>query len=189
MVSPNSRETGNHYNYFRDYNPAIGRYAETDPIGIDRGENHLFGYVQNNPVNFTDPSGEFAIALPIICAGGGCQAAAGAVVGIGIAAAAAATGIVGNIAENLQETIERLANREEYKRICSEPPPPGLSGCELAKWKLNKAKRCKQARDENTKRWWGGQDNRHNPQLEYDLLKAIKDAEALVERLCKCPQK
>lgn len=50
-------ETGMNYNYFRNYNPMIGRYVEADPIGIEQGMNHLYGYVQNNPVNFSDPWG------------------------------------------------------------------------------------------------------------------------------------
>ena len=50
-------ETGTHYNYFRDYNPVIGRYIEADPIGIKRGKNHLFVYVGNNALRFTDPFG------------------------------------------------------------------------------------------------------------------------------------
>jgi len=44
------------YNYFRDYNPHTGRYAEADPIGLDGGIN-LFAYTSNNPVNWTDPIG------------------------------------------------------------------------------------------------------------------------------------
>jgi len=27
------RETGLHYNYFRDYDPGTGRYIESDPMG------------------------------------------------------------------------------------------------------------------------------------------------------------
>jgi len=50
-------ETGLNYNYYRDYNPLIGRYIEKDPIGILRGRNHLFVYVGNNPVNWKDPLG------------------------------------------------------------------------------------------------------------------------------------
>lgn len=46
-------ETGNNYNYFRDYNPAIGRYIEADPVGL-RGGLNLFGYTQNNPVRKKD---------------------------------------------------------------------------------------------------------------------------------------
>ena len=31
------RETGLHYNYYRDYDPATGRYVESDPIGLAVG--------------------------------------------------------------------------------------------------------------------------------------------------------
>jgi RHS repeat-associated protein len=55
-------ETGLHYNYYRYYNPPIGRYLTPDPIGLDGGIN-LFGYV-NNPINRIDPLGleEFLIS-------------------------------------------------------------------------------------------------------------------------------
>src|SRR5881409_1349303 len=33
------RETNLAYNYFRDYDPAIGRYAQSDPIGLRGGAN------------------------------------------------------------------------------------------------------------------------------------------------------
>jgi uncharacterized protein RhaS with RHS repeats len=29
-----NRAAGEHYNYFRDYDPAIGRYIESDPVGV-----------------------------------------------------------------------------------------------------------------------------------------------------------
>ncbi|MBI4650812.1 RHS domain-containing protein [Candidatus Desantisbacteria bacterium] len=50
-------ETGLNYNYFRDYNPVIGRYIEADPFGIKHGNNHLFTYSSNNAVNRIDPFG------------------------------------------------------------------------------------------------------------------------------------
>ena len=28
-------EIAEHYNYFRDYDPTIGRYVQSDPIGLD----------------------------------------------------------------------------------------------------------------------------------------------------------
>jgi RHS repeat-associated protein len=49
-------ETGQHYNYFRDYNPAIGRYVETDRIGLFGGIN-LYRYVQQNPIILKDRFG------------------------------------------------------------------------------------------------------------------------------------
>jgi RHS repeat-associated protein len=49
-------ETGLNYNYFRDYNPVIGRYVEKDPIG-QRGGFNLYRYVGNNPNNRKDPYG------------------------------------------------------------------------------------------------------------------------------------
>lgn len=39
-----------HYNYFRDYDPAIGRYIQSDPVGLEGGLN-TFTYVFNNPLH------------------------------------------------------------------------------------------------------------------------------------------
>lgn len=50
-------ETGLNYNYYRDYNPVIGRYLEVDPIGNQQGKNHLYVYVNNSPVRFADRLG------------------------------------------------------------------------------------------------------------------------------------
>lgn len=49
-------ETGKHYNYFRDYDPGIGRYVESDPIGLRAGVS-TFGYVHQSPNRFADRFG------------------------------------------------------------------------------------------------------------------------------------
>ena len=50
------QENGLHYNYFRDYDPSLGRYVQSDPIGLLGGLN-TYGYVLQNPLYWIDPLG------------------------------------------------------------------------------------------------------------------------------------
>jgi RHS repeat-associated protein len=52
-------ESGNYYNYHRDYNPVSGRYIQSDPLGIYGGLN-LYAYAKNNPLSYYDNLGLFA---------------------------------------------------------------------------------------------------------------------------------
>jgi len=49
-------ETGFNYNLYRDYMPNLGRYIETDPIGL-RGGANIYAYVRQNPLSHTDRRG------------------------------------------------------------------------------------------------------------------------------------
>ncbi|HSC79392.1 MAG TPA: RHS repeat-associated core domain-containing protein, partial [Chitinolyticbacter sp.] len=50
------KEIGRHYNYFRDYDPRIGRYIQSDPIGLAGGIN-TYGYAFQSPLKLTDTFG------------------------------------------------------------------------------------------------------------------------------------
>jgi RHS repeat-associated protein len=63
------KETQLHYNYFRDYDPNTGRYLQSDPIGLAGGLNP-YGYVFNNPLQYTDPTGEAVPAIALWMVGG-----------------------------------------------------------------------------------------------------------------------
>lgn len=56
-------ETGLHHNYYRDYDPYIGRYIQSDPVGLQGGINR-FSYVGSSPLDNVDPEGLQAIPLP-----------------------------------------------------------------------------------------------------------------------------
>ena len=55
------KETNVHHNYFRDYDSGIGRYVQSDPIGLNGGLN-TYAYVGSNPLVTIDPTGEAGLA-------------------------------------------------------------------------------------------------------------------------------
>lgn len=49
-------ETGLWNNGFRDYDPTLGRYVESDPMGLSGGTN-TYAYANGDPLSLTDPLG------------------------------------------------------------------------------------------------------------------------------------
>jgi len=53
------------HNYYREYDPTVGRYLQSDPIGLNAGVS-TYSYVVFNPTRFADPRG-LKITLVTTC--------------------------------------------------------------------------------------------------------------------------
>lgn len=57
---------GASYNLFRDYDPSVGRYLESDPIGLIGGSS-TYGYVSSSPLLSSDPAGLYESTVSAFC--------------------------------------------------------------------------------------------------------------------------
>jgi RHS repeat-associated protein len=56
-------ETGVNYNTFRDYDPQVGRYAQSDPIGLLLTGVNTYAYASGDPLSYKDPLGLWSLSI------------------------------------------------------------------------------------------------------------------------------
>ncbi len=56
-------EDGLHYNWYRHYDPTLGRYIQPDPLGFVNGPT-LYAYAKSAPLTEVDPDG-LQVAIPV----------------------------------------------------------------------------------------------------------------------------
>ena len=114
------KEANTNYNYFRNYDVNVGRYLQSDPIGLIGGSLSTFSYASNNSLRYIDPygllnndqvgnvsTGLSALALAV---GGAITQHSGSLTPLGLAAAVAGSLSVGmNVGDYTNNGIELVS--------------------------------------------------------------------------------
>jgi RHS repeat-associated protein len=168
-------ETGLYYNYFRDYDPSIGRYIESDPIGLDGGIN-TYGYAYQNPVTHYDPDGKFAFLAPALAGGGTSGGALSGGLGLGS---------LWMMNESGKRSPEEAALNREKNKYCKSPDPKTGDPREDAKARLSRLQMCLQLRIEYGLKYG----NPHDVEIT-NTTRAVENAKEAVKNACKeeCPK-
>ena len=116
-------ETGFYYLQSRYYDPAICRFINADGLFTDGfiGAN-LFAYCANNPVNTTDPTGNFAITATVALITFGIALAATALA-VGISSSPGFQGAVEDLCESVGDIAEQIKEKLTNSFAKIKKPP------------------------------------------------------------------
>jgi len=173
-------ETGLYHNGFRDYDPVIGRYIESDPIGL-RGGINTYAYVGNNPISYLDPNGTNALAGAEVGGevGGAIGGPVGAAIGIVVGGLGGAT-----LMDTLLDKADKARERKEYSRICKTPIQPTGDKCLDAKANLSRLEQCLKLREDFGRKWYNDADPGHE-QANEEVRRAIDNLKDWINKNCK----
>ncbi len=108
------KETNLVYNLNRYRDPSIGRFPQADPLGLACGDLSLYVLRRNNPLSYTDPTGEAvpaAAALPLCVAN---PIACGVVVAGGlILASPGGQQLVGAIGNTISNALKQSCDDDD----------------------------------------------------------------------------
>ena len=166
------RETGLHYNYYRDYDPQTGRYIQADPIGLDGGIN-LYAYVRGTPVSLTDPRGLFFGEESLYAV----VRATATGVGVGVAQVVGAAAVLVCTPGNVGQSEAACADDPQKKRKeCKEKDDS--EDCQKATpWQL---KAAGVGNEHDFKTEWGAV-----PNSRFDIC-ACKDGSVVIKAVGHC---
>ncbi|WP_156312628.1 RHS repeat domain-containing protein [Marinagarivorans algicola] len=186
-------ESGLHYNYFRDYDPEIGRYIQSDPIGLGDGVN-TYGYVHGDPINYYDPNGKSAVRWSLPFAGGLAVSDGPFPVGDAIAAALLGGALIYDAfnpsyneeaklpgERTPEEEAQADAEYQWYKDICNMKRLPTGDFCQDLKNEIERAFQCARARQSFDDSWSPGA---HDVEIqkEFDRGRRLQE---LYDEMCK----
>jgi RHS repeat-associated protein len=151
-------ESGLHQNWHRTYDPSLGRYISSDPIGLDGGLN-TYGYVGQSPLVLVDPNGLCPVCIGALAFLGEAGTTTTAVIGTATIGAAA-YGIA-----STQNALNEMSQSSVWGDGMTDHPShadendalaiPLSATCEELAWAINVLQAAIEWRKEDIRRYGG----------------------------------